>query len=1060
MEPSELPPGKTMAVGKFSDGDFMALPQNAAGIDELPGETRIIMQLNRYRNILPNKKTRVRLHQKGKDPITTYINANFVVNAYGNPNGYIASQGPTPNTSDDFWRMVWEQGTTAIVMITGLVEKGREKCFRYWPEDTTAPVEHGEFRIEASKVAPLGDYTETSITLTHKKSGETRQVHHFWYTAWPDHGVPTNTEGAADMLAAVREYSSDADQPWVVHCSAGVGRTGTFIGIDTGIHLLNANGEVDVLTLVNQMRSCRGQMVQSPYQARFVYTVLRDYADKFNRQNQDPLALLEEQNDPTIITARDIGKRVDTDDYGQAILRFVGPNVQTYHMMVGVELEYSPDGVECTDGMLKGHRYFTCKDERGLFLPLAAVSKTDELDYPDSDRESVASFEDLMLAAGTVNDAAEEDLDMVIRNPIWLHHMLPRPMCEALLHDANLAPGTFLVKRRHEENTFEISVVGSDEQITFHKIKRSAISGGLQVTVTGSTWTDFDDCANLNDLIRTLASTDERWSIPLTAYVPRGRVPGDGSQAAAPYVKTRRRGSDQLNESAVSGGADGSKQFPLWSIDLARSQAELLLSYTGTENGAWLLRRLPGDSVGLSVLYQGSASHHLLEFNDGVTSLNRQPVGNIPLAVVLDTLQSQPSVYGWPFMLEADKFVTPWKVGDLVSAPYSVNGRYYDCIVVDIIATGSFEDIPVDLARVSYVGYASDNDDCVPLPGLKPSTGRENPDFYHAGDLTTAHILSKHGLEETNEDRNRRLESLHLEASLRPRVVELSKSEEVGYGVDLQGSTAGVFIVRSTGVAAATRRIQAGMRLLAVGGVDITGVEQAQELLSNGNQCELTVKSDHEGYQLVVQELEQAKQQALAQQEAVYQRLVDDGLKRVRIVGVGTVGLVLKTAEGAGNFVVDLRPDGLAKKANADVIGLKLVQVDNEHVSTVGKADVMATIKRLKTSNKPLNLFFARDDDTFRALTASIEPASTTPVVETTSTTATNPVFNGTPTSATPRTGTSRVSMSSVDGFDPKDVGSRVIVKTKVVNAVSPFQQQYMLVAILMKKYYLTPPVN
>lgn len=135
VDPRALPAVTHMQVAPFTPQNFMTLPTQATAIDEVPFPYEDIHHLNRYRNIMPNDRTRVRLAVVGKDPTTEYINANFVTGASGDPNTYIATQGPKPETAYDFWRMVWEQRTHVIIMTTGLVEGNVNKCHQYWPSE-------------------------------------------------------------------------------------------------------------------------------------------------------------------------------------------------------------------------------------------------------------------------------------------------------------------------------------------------------------------------------------------------------------------------------------------------------------------------------------------------------------------------------------------------------------------------------------------------------------------------------------------------------------------------------------------------------------------------------------------------------------------------------------------------------------------------------------------------------------------------------------------------------------------------------------------------------------
>jgi protein-tyrosine phosphatase len=147
----------------------------------------------------------------------------------------------------------------------------------------------GNFEIAAISAHRIGAYMKTELRVTLRDDAgndiETREIAHFWYDTWPDHGVPTDTGGVTSMLAAVRAQSEGGtDAPWIVHCSAGIGRTGTFIGIDMGMRQLHRDGEVQVVRLIESMRGDRGGMVQAPEQAQFIHTALEKYAATFNAE--------------------------------------------------------------------------------------------------------------------------------------------------------------------------------------------------------------------------------------------------------------------------------------------------------------------------------------------------------------------------------------------------------------------------------------------------------------------------------------------------------------------------------------------------------------------------------------------------------------------------------------------------------------------------------------------------------------------------------------------------------------------------------------------------------
>jgi tyrosine-protein phosphatase non-receptor type 7 len=245
---------------------------------------------NRYKDILPNPQTRVSLFLKFAVSNSDYINANYIRGFPDSGRGYIATQGPLPWTVDDFWRMVWEQKTSVIVMVTGLEERRIVKCSRYWPDSQVAlTASYGDLNVTLRKrVTTNPHFTVSHFHVTHREKLVSREVTHYWFTAWPDHGVPASTQPALDFLTHVRSHAQEIPAPIVVHCSAGIGRTGVFIGADVGMTQLERQGEVDALKIVSTMRQDRGGMVQTEKQYIFLHQLLLAYAHQLGSGNPPP----------------------------------------------------------------------------------------------------------------------------------------------------------------------------------------------------------------------------------------------------------------------------------------------------------------------------------------------------------------------------------------------------------------------------------------------------------------------------------------------------------------------------------------------------------------------------------------------------------------------------------------------------------------------------------------------------------------------------------------------------------------------------------------------------
>ncbi|XP_076403630.1 receptor-type tyrosine-protein phosphatase C isoform X3 [Peromyscus maniculatus bairdii] len=232
---------------------------------------------NRYVDILPYDYNRVELSEINGDAGSTYINASYI-DGFKEPRKYIAAQGPRDETVDDFWRMIWEQKATVIVMVTRCEEGNRNKCAEYWPcmEEGTRAYRDVVVKITEHKRCP--DYIIQKLNITHKKEKATgRDVTHIQFTSWPDHGVPEDPHLLLKLRRRVNAFSNFFSGPIVVHCSAGVGRTGTYIGIDAMLEGLEAEGKVDVYGYVVKLRRQRCLMVQVEAQYILIHQALVEY---------------------------------------------------------------------------------------------------------------------------------------------------------------------------------------------------------------------------------------------------------------------------------------------------------------------------------------------------------------------------------------------------------------------------------------------------------------------------------------------------------------------------------------------------------------------------------------------------------------------------------------------------------------------------------------------------------------------------------------------------------------------------------------------------------------
>ncbi|XP_051928477.1 receptor-type tyrosine-protein phosphatase delta-like isoform X31 [Hippocampus zosterae] len=228
---------------------------------------------NRYANVIAYDHSRVLLSAIDGIPGSDYINANYV-DGYRKQNAYIATQGSLPETFGEFWRMIWEQRSAIIVMMTKLEERSRVKCDQYWP--TRATETYGLIQVTLLDTVELATYCVRTFALFKNGSSEKREVRQFQFTAWPDHGVPEHPTPFLAFLRRVKSCNPPDAGPMVVHCSAGVGRTGCFIVIDAMLERIKHEKTVDIYGHVTLMRAQRNYMVQTEDQYVFIHDALQE----------------------------------------------------------------------------------------------------------------------------------------------------------------------------------------------------------------------------------------------------------------------------------------------------------------------------------------------------------------------------------------------------------------------------------------------------------------------------------------------------------------------------------------------------------------------------------------------------------------------------------------------------------------------------------------------------------------------------------------------------------------------------------------------------------------
>nr|XP_046191693.1 receptor-type tyrosine-protein phosphatase epsilon-like isoform X1 [Oncorhynchus gorbuscha] len=263
--------------GKLFREEFNSLPSGYTQGTCQEANKEDNREKNRYPNILPYDHSRVVLTQLEGNLCSDYINASYI-HGYTDNNKFIAAQGPKQDTVADFWRMIWEQKTATIVMLTNLKERKEDKCYQYWPDQGCWT--YGNVRVAVEDCTVLVDYTIRKFCIQYQASDGTkpsRLVTQLHFTSWPDFGVPFSPIGMLKFLKKVKTVNSSFAGPIVVHCSAGVGRTGTFIVIDGVIDMMHQEQKIDVFGFVSKIRDQRSQLVQTDIQYSFIYQALLEY---------------------------------------------------------------------------------------------------------------------------------------------------------------------------------------------------------------------------------------------------------------------------------------------------------------------------------------------------------------------------------------------------------------------------------------------------------------------------------------------------------------------------------------------------------------------------------------------------------------------------------------------------------------------------------------------------------------------------------------------------------------------------------------------------------------
>ncbi|XP_074726764.1 phosphatidylinositol phosphatase PTPRQ isoform X2 [Strix uralensis] len=271
---------------KFQE-EFSELPKFLEDLASTDADLPWNRSKNRFPNIKPYNNNRVKLMPDAGIPGSDYINASYV-SGYLCPNEFIATQGPLPGTVGDFWRMVWETRAKTLVMLTQCFEKGRIRCHQYWPEDNKPVTVFGDIVITKLMEDIQIDWTIRDLKI--ERHGDCMMVRQCNFTSWPEHGVPETTAPIIHFVKLIRASRAHDNTPMVVHCSAGVGRTGVYIALDHLTQHVNDHDFVDIYGLVAELRSERMCMVQNLAQYIFLHQCVLDLLT--SKGNSQPICFV------------------------------------------------------------------------------------------------------------------------------------------------------------------------------------------------------------------------------------------------------------------------------------------------------------------------------------------------------------------------------------------------------------------------------------------------------------------------------------------------------------------------------------------------------------------------------------------------------------------------------------------------------------------------------------------------------------------------------------------------------------------------------------------------
>lgn len=273
------PPDESGNMVLLYQKEFSAVPKQKPGATFVAARDPANQGKNRYADVLAYDDTRVMLSSPDD-----YINANYVkLRCGGETFNYVTAQGPLSGTVDDFYTMMWDQKIRFVIMLARDVENGQQKCACYWPDDGQT-AEFGDFSVtsrEDMSVDPdLEGYLARTLMVKNANSGEEREIVQLQFTSWPDHGIPDDTLQFLNFVQKKRDVAAELrileNEPILIHCSAGIGRTGVFCLTEYALSCVEQEIPIDMKSALQSMRMQRPQLVQNEEQYKFCHTVVLD----------------------------------------------------------------------------------------------------------------------------------------------------------------------------------------------------------------------------------------------------------------------------------------------------------------------------------------------------------------------------------------------------------------------------------------------------------------------------------------------------------------------------------------------------------------------------------------------------------------------------------------------------------------------------------------------------------------------------------------------------------------------------------------------------------------